>query len=317
MRPWLRPTLATLVVLALCVWLFYPGPPGPFDSSPQVAGGPELRFVPPRLRIPSASCFDDEKRRVLFNIRGRSGDLRFSFDPDEKGSRIRPFGSFPERRKPRFMRETRLKRISKFFGLGSNRRANSAVVFCAEPDELWNAGVARVFWSTAEDYSPRFYLAGLLPNGKLGALPLTVNREFEHFAAVGKFIAWSEFTIARKKGARGDSTIQVIRRGDEVRIRWGKFPWEDVAGWMSGEATLRDTVLPGEAEGPALPALARYLSNNRYTSDGRRYATVLLLAGEQTLYRDILRVVECADGDPKVVFRVKSLNGDGSARSSA
>jgi hypothetical protein len=86
----------------------------------------------------------------------------------------------------------------------------------------------------------------------------------------------------------------VSRRGDRVRYRWADLGVPDLP---SESDFLGEEIAE---EGADLPGLTEFLRRRRPMFEG---LPVILRVGYGVRYRDVLRVVECAGGDRRVLFR--------------
>ncbi|MCU0728180.1 MAG: hypothetical protein MUE73_20725, partial [Planctomycetes bacterium] len=144
----------------------------------------------------------------------------------------------------------------------------------------------------------RLYLGGRLPGGRLGALPMFVDP-----AAEGEVMLFGAARGRPRFATLGSLELRITRGDAGVRYRFGHYAGdcEGPRRFDGGDVRLPPEAALAPGEGPLLPALACLLRERFATTNGPR-AAVWLEVGEAVRFVDVLRAVECADGNPEVVI---------------
>ncbi|MEN8148932.1 MAG: hypothetical protein ABFS86_03865, partial [Planctomycetota bacterium] len=171
----------------------------------------------------------------------------------------------------------------------------TALVLHARPDQAFRSVLRRM---PADDFNevPRLFLADL--DGR--AIPFFLPPPHVELSIqrLGRALQYRDM----EGGVHPDAVvyIRIARRGGRVRYRWGPPPSAaDAGSWGDGDVTLDDAEVRMGGGASILPGLAGALS----VRDQRHAVTCAsLFASEDTLFIDVLRAVECAKSDPKVLF---------------
>lgn len=152
---------------------------------------------------------------------------------------------------------------------------------------------------------PRLYLGGRTADGSIAALPFFVSPPVEReFHRLGWTLTPRD--LVGGAGTPGVFELRIERKDGEVIWRWGHVHFEDLDGgrrFAGGEVRLPAAEVLDGGNGPLLPALAASL-RERFEALGESHAMVLVEMDGDARIVDLLRAVECAEGDPAVHFHM-------------
>jgi hypothetical protein len=180
-----------------------------------------------------------------------------------------------------------------------------AVILCAGPDEPFNEAVARTSGDGFLDV-PRLFLAGRRPDGAFATLPMFTPHAFAECEIRRLGQALQPQDVLGLPEDRGSFAIRVVREGERVRYAFGRYRKHvrPMLDWTTTDVVRTDAEIREPGRGPLLPDLANLLASETCQGPGVHVSTVWLDVSDSALVIDVVRAVECAGGDPGVVFWV-------------
>jgi hypothetical protein len=232
----------------------------------------------PRLLSPNAVPLDDLSLPVLLVMKDGRPYILASY----------PFGDGAHTARP-------LDDLASFPMPKDDRRPE--LVLCAAADDAW-LPLAR----TAVRLGPglglgnhwgELWLAGTTTDGGFGALPLMTGlSKHRPMLAARPAGSWPARAVE----------LRITRHGDGVRYRWGRLPTTERPRILDG-GDVSLTTAQIDTGGPvALTPLRDWLRKQADARADLPLRVVLLEVGEGVRYVDVLRAVECADGNGAVRF---------------
>jgi hypothetical protein len=279
MRGWIE----VLVILAITALLVVAVAVRESPEKGVFAGGPQIRAegleldLPP-LRIRRSRDWDREQWRILVPIRGERPVPRTSWRPPADDPVVRQLRSGGGQRDPQLPYPERW----------------PAYLLAGDAASSGYEVMRAMRWLMVRGGPGRIYLAGREPGGTLGAIPLVVDE-----VIVSELYRMGANVVPRE----GSVIVRITRTDGGIRFRWRDVRAGRRAGrirWDRGDVTVDEAATLGSGEGPLLPALANLLVVRR--ASGEEGVTVWIETGTGVRYADVLRVVECGGGDPRIVF---------------
>jgi len=286
--PWLRAAVLTvLVVIGAAVFhdMRSRSRERVFADGPQVPAAKQIRVVPPRLRVARSAAWDAERLRAVFAVQDGRVEARLSYEPQDRRAKVRLLTDD----------EYRVPWPAKLGEPQGPRTVRPAALFCADGDGSWREvlevlGRARRF---------RIYLAGSEPAGTLGALAFLVDQG----RVRDLMSATTPLDLVPGGSTDAFFELRITKANGRVRYRWGHMVWDaSRKPWDGGEVTFGIEEIAAAGDGPLIPDLATFLAEERFTTDLGPQCLVYLEVADGVTYAQVLRAVECARGDPQVLF---------------
>jgi len=286
--PWLRAAVLTVVVVVGATvfhvvrsWL----EERVFADGPQVPAARQVRVVPPRLRVARSAAWDAERLRAVLAVQDGRVEVRLSYEPQDRRARVRLVTDD----------EYRIPWPAKLGDPLGPRAVRPAALLCADGEGSWRGvldvlGRARRF---------RIYLAGSEPAGTLGGLAFLVDQG----AVRDLGSATTPLDLVPGGGTDAFLELRITKEERRVRYRWGHMVWDATRRpWDGGDVTFGVEEVAAAGDGPLVPDLADFLADERFTTDLGPQCLVYLEVADGVTYAQVLRAVECARGDPQVLF---------------
>lgn len=163
------------------------------------------------------------------------------------------------------------------------------------PWDAWRLPYAPGTGITTRPEPIRLYLGGLTPGGKIGAVPFRIAPTPDYRVGPRSVaIVPAETSVE----------VRIVRRGGLVRYRWGRFPTNRtrLPRWTGGDVTLSAEEVAAPGDSPLLPGLTSWLRARGTSGNEPPHCRAVLELGGGVTYVDLLRAVECGEGDPAVVW---------------
>jgi hypothetical protein len=289
--PWPRAAALTLLVVAAGAAVYLArswSDEGGFAEGPQVPAGVQVRVVPPPLRVARSAAWDAERHRAVLGVQDGRVEARLSYRPRDRRARVRLLTDDDYRIPwPADLPQPP--------GSYAPRVARPAALLSADGDESW-CGVLDALGRAGRF---RVYLAGREPGGTLGALAFLVDQGRLRDLAT----AVTPLDLVRDGNTDAFFELRITKEERRVRYRWGHMVWDaSRKPWDGGDVTFTAEEVAGTVAGPLIPDLATFLARERFTSDMGPQCLVYLEVAAGVTYAHVLRAVECARGDPQVLF---------------
>jgi hypothetical protein len=256
-----------------------------FADGPQVPAARQVRVVPPQLRVARSAAWDAERLRAVLAVQDGRVEARFSYEPQDRRGSVRLLTDDPYR----------VPWPAKLGDPLGPRPVRPAALFCADGDGSWRGvldvlGRARRF---------RIYLAGSEPGGTLGGLAFLVGQG----RVRDLMSATTPLDLVPGGSTDAFFELRITNAAGRVRYRWGHMVWDATRKpWDGGDVTFDADDVTAAGDGPLIPDLATFLAQERFKTDLGPQCLVYLEAADGVTYAQVLRAVECARGDPQVLF---------------